>query len=237
MATMTTRILETKKEKTLVTLLLALGVPCSAQLAVILALTSRLSIWAAVIWGGVVLGTMLVVGWAAARVLPGESSDFIIELPPLRLPTLGNILQKTFARLEWYLKEAVPLFVLGTLLLFVMSRTGALGVVERVAAPVVVNVLSLPPEAASAFVVGFLRRDYGAVFLGDAARAGQLSGVQILVSLVTLTLFVPCIANYFIMIKERGLKAATAMIAFIFPFSFLVGGLINFGLRALRVSL
>jgi len=237
MATMTTRILETKKEKTLVTLLLALGVPCSAQLAVILALTSRLSIWAAAIWGGVVLGTMLVVGWAAARVLPGDSSDFIIELPPLRLPTLGNILQKTFARLEWYLKEAVPLFVLGTLLLFVMARTGALGLLERAAAPVVVNLLSLPPEAAGAFVVGFLRRDYGAVFLGDAARAGDLTGVQILVSLVTLTLFVPCIANYFIMIKERGFKTATAMIAFIFPFAFLVGGLINFGLRALRVSL
>ena len=38
MATLTTRILPTKKERLLATLLLALGVPCSAQLGVILAM-------------------------------------------------------------------------------------------------------------------------------------------------------------------------------------------------------
>jgi ferrous iron transport protein B len=237
MATMTTRILETKKEKMLVTLLLALGVPCSAQLAVILALTSQLSIWAAVIWAAVVLASMFLVGWAAARLLPGDRSDFILELPPLRVPTLGNILSKTLARLEWYVKEAVPLFVLGTVLLFVMDRVGALAVMERAAAPIVVHVLSLPPEAASAFVVGFLRRDYGAVFLADAAHTGRLGGVQIVVALVTLTLFVPCVANYFIMIKERGWKVASAMAAFIVPFACAVGGALNWGLRALRVTL
>jgi ferrous iron transport protein B len=237
MATLTTRILETKKEKILATFLLALAVPCSAQLAVVLALTSRLSIWATVIWAGVVLATMFVVGAIAARIVPGSASDFILELPPLRVPSFGNILRKTLARLEWYLKEAVPLFLLGTLLLFVMSRVGLLGALERLAAPVVVHVLSLPPEAAAAFVVGFLRRDYGAVYLGDSARAGDLSGVQILVALVTLTLFVPCVANYFIMIKERGWKTATAMLAFIFPFAAAVGGALNWALRALRVSL
>ncbi|MFN0152728.1 MAG: ferrous iron transport protein B [bacterium] len=237
MATMTTRILETKKEKTLTTFLLALGVPCSAQLGVVLALTSQLSIWVTAIWGSVVLATLFCVGWIAARVLPGDSSDFIIELPPLRVPTLGNILQKTLARLEWYLKEAVPLFVLGTVLLFVMARTGALAFLERAASPIVVNVLSLPPQTAGAFVAGFLRRDFGAVFLGDAARAGELSPLQILVAVVVLTLFVPCVANYFIMIKERGFKSATAMIAFIFPFAVVVGGLLNWGLRALKVTL
>lgn len=237
MATLTTRILETKREKILVTLLLALGVPCSAQLAVILALTAQLSVAATAIWAAVVLASLLVVGWAAARLVPGDGSDFILELPPLRVPTLGNIVQKTLARLEWYLKEAVPLFVLGTLLLFVMARVGLLKVLERAAAPVVVHVLSLPREAAAAFVVGFLRRDYGAVFLADAARTGQLSAVQTVVALVTLTLFVPCVANYLIMIKERGWKAATAMVAFIFPFACLVGGLLNWGLRAMGVSL
>jgi ferrous iron transport protein B len=232
MATMTTRILETKKEKILVTLLLALGVPCSAQLAVILGLMGSLSLGAMAIWSLVVAGTMLVVGWTAARLLPGESADFILELPPLRLPTVGNTIKKTLARLEWYLKEAIPLFLAGTLLLFLLDRFGLIKVLERFCAPVVVHWLSLPKEVASAFVVGFLRRDYGAVFLADAARAGELSAVQVIVALVTLTLFVPCVANYFIMIKERGLKTATGMVLFIFPFAFLVGGLINWILRA-----
>jgi ferrous iron transport protein B len=50
MATLTTRILETKKERLLVILLLALGVPCSAQLGVTLGMLSGMSLWAALIW-------------------------------------------------------------------------------------------------------------------------------------------------------------------------------------------
>lgn len=237
MATLTTRILETRKEKILVTLLLALGVPCSAQLAVILGLMGSLSITAMAVWSLVVGGTMLIVGWTAARLLPGDSSDFILELPPLRVPTLGNTVRKTLARLEWYLKEAIPLFLAGTLLLFILDRFGLIKVLEKAAAPVVVHWLQLPKEAASAFVVGFLRRDYGAVFLADAARNGTLAPVQTVVALVTLTLFVPCVANYFIMIKERGLKLATWMVLFIFPFAFFVGGVVNWILRTARFGL
>lgn len=237
MATLTARILDTKRERILVTFLLALAVPCSAQLAVVLALTQQFSIAVTLLWAGVVLLCLLGVGWMAARLLPGDRTDFVLELPPLRLPRPGNIVNKTLARLEWYLKEAVPLFVLGTILLFVLDRTGALKIVERAAAPVVVNLLSLPKETAAAFVVGFLRRDYGAVFLAEAAGRGELSGVQVLVALVTLTLFIPCVANYFIMIKERGWKTASLMAAFIIPFAFFAGAILNWTLRGLGVAL
>jgi ferrous iron transport protein B len=237
MATLTARILDTKRERILVTFLLALAVPCSAQLAVVLALTQQFSIVVTLLWGGVVLLCLLGVGWLAARLLPGDRTDFVLELPPLRLPRPGNIINKTLARLEWYLKEAVPLFVLGTILLFVLDRTGVLRIVETAAAPVVVNLLSLPKEMASAFVVGFLRRDYGAVFLAEAAGRGELSGLQVLVALVTLTLFIPCVANYFIMIKERGWKTASLMAAFIIPFAFFAGAVLNWTLRGLGVAL
>ncbi|MGC8917478.1 MAG: ferrous iron transport protein B [Thermoanaerobaculum sp.] len=236
MATLTTRILPSKKERVLVTLLLALGVPCSAQLGVILAMLSSMSFWGTFIWGGVVAATLFGVGWAAARILPGRSSDFLLEIPPLRVPQLGNILIKTAARTEWYLEEAVPLFVLGTLLLFALDATGLLAGLETLAKPVVRGLLGLPPEAASSFLVGFLRRDYGAAGLYALRDAGKLDGVQAVVSLVVITLFVPCIANFFMMIKERGLKTATAIVAFIVPFAFLVGGLLNFVLRALGVT-
>src|SRR3990172_1024450 len=135
MATLTTRILETRKERIMVTLLLALGVPCSAQLGVLLGMMSMLSPFAIAVWGTVIIITLFVVGYLAARLIPGKRSDFILELPPIRMPQLSNIVIKTVARLEWYLKEVLPLFLLGTLILFALDRTGALAWLERAAAP------------------------------------------------------------------------------------------------------
>jgi ferrous iron transport protein B len=237
MATLTTRILETKKERILVTLLLALGVPCSAQLGVILGLVAGLSGLATSIWIGTVALVMLLVGYIASKVVPGEPSDFVLELPPIRVPQLSNILIKTMARVEWYLKEAVPLFILGTFILFLGHKLGALTYLQKITDPIVVGVLGLPSKAAEAFVIGFLRRDYGAAGLFTLAKEGLLDPVQIVVSLVVITLFVPCIANFFMMVKERGMKAALYMVAFIFPFAFAVGGVLNWVLRTFKVAL
>jgi ferrous iron transport protein B len=238
MATMTTRILETRKQRLIVTLLLALGVPCSAQLGVLLAMLSSVSFTGAIVWGVVVFGVMVAVGYLAAKLLPGQRSDFLLELPPVRRPIVSNILIKTMARIEWYLKEVLPLFLLGTALLFVLDRTHALIAVRTAAEPLVVHWLGLPRETADAFVVGFLRRDYGAVFLLRAATGAHpiMDGLQIVVSMTVITLFIPCIANVFIIVKEHGWKIALGMAAFIFPFAFLIGGLVRLGASALHLK-
>ncbi|MDP3017442.1 MAG: ferrous iron transport protein B [Deltaproteobacteria bacterium] len=233
MATMTTRILDTEKDRTIVTLLLALGVPCSAQLGVILGMFSGLPIFYLLTWIFLIALILVMVGYLAARLLPGEGSDFILELPPLRIPKLSNIVVKTLARIEWYLKEAVPLFILGTLFLFILHQTKALSLLERISTPLIVHFLGLPAKATEAFIIGFLRRDYGAAGLFMLAREGLLDSRQILVSLVTITLFIPCIAQFFMMIKERGLKKTLWISAVIFPVAFGVGGLLNFLLRFL----
>ncbi|HVN84579.1 MAG TPA: ferrous iron transport protein B [Candidatus Binatia bacterium] len=236
MATLTARIMETRKERVLVTLLLALGVPCSAQLGVILALFGALPMWAPLVWGSVVLGVLFAVGWLAARLLPGEQSDLILELPPMRRPQLSNILVKTVGRLEWYLREAVPIFVLGTFVLFVLDTTGALSHIVRIAEPAVVGILQLPAKAAEVFLVGFFRRDYGSAGIYALFQQGMLTPVQTVVALVTITLFVPCVANFFIIIKEHGVRTALAMSGFIFPFAFVIGGAVNVALRAVGLS-
>jgi len=212
-------------------------VPCSSQLGVILGLVSGLSIFATLIWLGTLVVVMLVVGYLAAKTIPGEPSDFVLELPPIRLPQLANILVKTLARVQWYLKEAVPLFILGTFILFMMHKTGLLEHIQHMTDPLVVNFLGLPSRAAEAFVIGFLRRDYGAAGLFMLAKEGLLDPIQIVVSLTVMTLFVPCIANFFMMVKERGMKTALYMVAFIFPFAFLVGGALNWVLRTMNVNL
>jgi len=238
MATMTARIMETRKERVIVTLLLALGVPCSAQIAVIFAMLGTLSFAASLWFTAVIVLVLFLVGWLAARVIPGRGSDFVLELPPLRIPQLGNVVVKTLARMEWYLREALPLFVLGTLLLWVLDRTHMLGLVERAAAPVVVGVLQLPEQAASAFILGFLRRDYAAAGLFQIYQPYMTTGtmtrimeIQVTVALVTVTLFIPCIANFLMILKERGWKTGLAIAGFVLPFSVGVGAAVNLLMR------
>ncbi|MBI3008403.1 MAG: ferrous iron transporter B [Candidatus Omnitrophica bacterium] len=236
MATLTTRTLDTKKERVIATLILALGIPCSAQLGVILGMLGSLSLTALLVTFGVVLSQVLLVGFLASKIIRGEPSDFIIEIPPVRIPKVSNVLIKTAARLEWFLKEAVPLFLLGTLILFIVDKIGLLKIAEKVCSPVITGLLSLPAEATWAFIIGFLRRDYGAAGLYQMQQAGLLTATQIVVSMVVITLFVPCLANFFVIIKEHGMKKALYMMGFIFPFAILVGGVLNFVLKMLNVQ-
>lgn len=231
MATLTARILDTNRERILVTLLLALGVPCSAQLGVILGMLGGLSAMAVLVWVGVVISTMLMVGFAAAKVLPGEEGAFVLEIPPMRIPQLRNVLVKTLARIEWYLKEAVPLFILATLILFVLDRVALLETLQSASQPLIHSWLGLPERTAEAFLIGFLRRDYGAAGLYALSRQGELDPTQVLVSLVTITLFVPCVANLMMIFKERGWRMALCIMLVIFPVAFGVGGLLNHVLR------
>ena len=231
MATLTTRILETRKQRTIVILLLALAVPCSAQLGVILGMFGQMPIWTFWVWLGVLIGVMFFVGFASNKIIKGEGNAFVMEIPPMRLPQFKNVAKKVFSRMEWYIKEAVPLFLLGTLILFLLDACHALVHIQRFASPLVVHVLGLPEQAANAFLIGFLRRDYGATGFFEMFSRGQLDAVQALIALVVITLFIPCVANLFMMIKEQGVKMAVKMTCFIVPFAFFVGGILRWVLK------
>ena len=237
MATLTTRVLESKRERLLVTLLLALAVPCSAQLGVVMGMLAGISFQATLIWGGVVLLVLFGVGWLAARLIPGERTSLLVELPPLRWPMASNVLTKTLARLEWYLKEVVPLFLFGAALMFALDKTGLLAWLIQASQPLITGWLGLPPQASAAFLMGFLRRDFGATGLFVMESQGLLNHVQAVVAIVTITLFIPCIASVMMIAKERSWRTAIGMMAFIFPFALLVGGLLNRLLLALGWTL
>ncbi|MBO8126310.1 MAG: ferrous iron transport protein B [Firmicutes bacterium] len=233
MATMVTRTLETKRERLLATILLALAIPCSAQLGVILALLSG-SPMALAVWALVVAGVLLLVGYLASKVLPGEQVGFSLEVPPLRLPKLSNVLTKTYTRIQWYFLEVLPLFIVASVIIWIAKLTNLFDLIIQAITPMV-NALGLPNEAAFAFLFGFFRRDYGAAGLYDLQQSGALTGNQLLVAAVTLTLFVPCIAQFAMMWKERGWKTALAIAGFIIPFAFGVGFVLNTILNALGV--
>ena len=118
------------------------------------------------------------------------------------------------------------------MILWALDLTGLFGWVVAGMRPLL-HALGLPAEAAQVFLLGFFRRDYGAAGLFDLSQAGALDAVQVAVAAVTLTLFVPCVAQFLMMIKERGAATALGMLAFITPFAFGVGFVVNLVLRAL----
>lgn len=235
MATIVTRTLETKRERVIATILLALAIPCSAQLGVLFAIMAG-NPAATLIWAFVVVLIFLFVGFLAARLMPGEKPGFYMEIPPLRMPKISNVLMKTATRIEWYFKEVFPLFILASILIWIGQITGIFDLIVNVLA-YPVQWIGLPSGAATAVLFGFFRRDYGAAGLYDLQQAGVLSGVPLVVAAVTLTLFVPCIAQFSVTIKERGLKTALAVALFVFPFAFIVGFILNLALTTLGVQL
>ncbi|MHB9091693.1 MAG: nucleoside recognition domain-containing protein, partial [Chloroflexota bacterium] len=213
----------------------ALAIPCSAQLGVVLGLLS-FNPGALAIWAGVVSGVFLLVGFLAAKLVPGERPSFYMELPPLRMPQLTNVMAKTYARMEWYFFEVLPIFVIASVLIWFGQLTGVFPVLVGLLKPAMAA-LGLPDQAATVFLFGFFRRDYGAAGLYTLAQQGQISGVQLVVAAVTLTLFVPCVAQFSVMMKERGTRTALAIAAFIFPFAFAIGFALKVVLEVLGVTL
>ena len=235
MATMVTRTLETVRERVIATILLALAIPCSAQLGVIFALAAQKP-GVIITWIGVVGVMFLVVGYLTTKILPGEEPVFFMEIPPLRLPRLANVWIKTSMRMRWYFREILPLFLLASVLIWAGKLTGLfdaalwfLGFPTRA--------IGLPDEAAQAFLYGFFRRDYGVAGLYDIHTGGALTGNQLAVATITLTLFLPCVAQFLVMMKERGWKVALTVSAFVFPLAFAVGGGVNFLLNLLGIEL
>lgn len=225
MATMVTRTLETVRERVIATVLLALAIPCSAQLGVIMALLSK-SPGALLVWSGCLVLVFLLVGLLAARILPGETPMFYMEIPPMRLPQLSNVLTKTYTRMQWYFMEILPLFIIASVLLWLGKMTGFFETMVGWMSPAMAS-LGLPSQSAVAFIFGFFRRDYGAAGLYDLQTQGLLDPRQLTVAAVTLTLFIPCVAQFLVMKKERGWSAAIGIGVFVSVFAFGSGWVLN----------
>jgi ferrous iron transport protein B len=222
MGTLTTRILGNKRERFIATALMAIAVPCSAQIAVIAALMARLPAGYTAAYFGLLLGIFIVLGTALQWLTPGTSTGLLIDLPSLRAPRLDNILRKTAAKVWSFMREVSGFFLAGAILISTLQISGALTWIQGVARPVTVGWLHLPARAATAFVMGFVRRDFGAAgFFSMHLNDGQL-----LVAMITITLFVPCIASVMVILKERGWRYLTGLVVGSVGLAFVLGGIV-----------
>jgi ferrous iron transport protein B len=232
MGTITTRILGSRKERTIATAILGVTIPCAAQQGIIIALLAAIGgfkVWA--IYLGVIFLTMVLVGTVLDRLISGKSTDLIIDLPPMRVPLVYNTCNKTLFRVVNFLREAFPVFAFGSLLISVLYMTGILKWLQQALSPVVVTLLQLPAEFSDIFIMGMIRRDFASVGLlgmaGLEESISVLTDLQIFVASVVITLFVPCIAALIVIYRERGLKEATLLWFGTFAISIIVGAILS----------
>lgn len=231
MATISTRVLDSKRERFIAIFLLSLGIPCSAKLSLILVILAQVSFAAFLVVFGVVFALTMATGFILNKLMPVATSHFIMEIPPIRIPSLRNVITKTYYRSLMFLREAVPLFILGALGLFFMEKIGLLTLVEDMAAPVVRGFLGLPPQFAESLILGFIRGEAGIAVLKKMVDAGVMDHLQLVVAMIVTILFIPCVTNFLLIIKEQGTKKAMAIIVSVTACAILTGGIMNYFLR------
>lgn len=222
MAIVVTRLLGSERERRIAIFLLGLTIPCSAQLGVIAGMLAGLGPKYLLVYVLVIFTVLAAAGTLLNSLLPGKSSDLLIDLPPLRIPRASNVLKKTAVKSYAFLLEAAPLFILGALIISVLQLSGALAVLQDIIAPLTVSWLELPKATSTVFIMGIIRRDFGAAGLADLS----MTGMQTLVALITLTLFVPCIAAIMVLFKERSKSEAALMWFGSLAIAFFVGGIV-----------
>ncbi len=235
MATMTTRSLTSRKEKIIAIFLIAFAIPCSAQMGLNMAILGRYGFQHFLVTV-LILGLAEVgAGFALNKILPAEpGSRFVQELPPIRAPRIPALLSKTGHRLLWFLKEAIPIFLIASAVLFLLDVSGALGAFKRFISPVITGWLGLPLDMAEALMLTMARHEAASGLILGMSKNGLLDGVQSIIAVSLTTMFVPCLANIVAMVKELGVKTGIAVALSINVLSFVLAGGIYRLLRLLE---
>ncbi|MDR0753215.1 MAG: ferrous iron transporter B [Holosporaceae bacterium] len=212
MGTISARILGTDKEKIIVTALIGIAIPCAAQQGIIISLLTSLNnadIFFAYI--AVMLAITIISGKILNFCLKGDISCFVMDIPPLRLPSFNNCRRKTIRRVKDFLFESVPIFTASSVVISVLNEYGILNWLQSGLTPIVENLLHLPKEFSDVFVMGILRRDLASVEVFNMSRNLLETGSQILTATVVISLFVPCMNAILVIFKERGWKMAIGL--------------------------
>lgn len=224
-----TRSFDSKRERFIAATLLSISVPCMAQVAMIFGVLGVFGLKYIYIVIISLIIIYIIFGLLLNYLVKGESPEIFMEIPPYRRPSLRTILKKTFTRVRWFLKEAVPWLFFGILLVNIMYFAGILNFLGDIFAPIIVNLFGLPKGAISALVIGFLRKDLA---VGMLLGLG-MSAYQLVIAVTVLTMYFPCAATFAVLFKELGIKDLLKAIGFMIIAVLIVGSimrLILFGL-------
>ncbi|MCD6169453.1 MAG: ferrous iron transporter B [Candidatus Latescibacteria bacterium] len=196
-----TRVLETPRERFIAATLMAIAVPCTAQIAMIIGMLGEQPLYLTAVFGSLFLA-WIGLGVLLNKVLKGESPEIFVEISPYRIPYWNTVVKKLWMRVREFLSSAIPMVLLGVLFMNILYSLGIINWIALVTAPVITGLLGLPREAVSALIIGFLRKDVAVGMLVPL----NLGAGQLVVACVVLAMYFPCVATFVVLIRELGIK-------------------------------
>jgi ferrous iron transport protein B len=234
MAILTTRLLDTKKEKNIATFLLLLGMPCAPLIAVMFIILDKMPFSATLTIFGIIFTQTFIAGFVANKILPGQGSPLIFEIPPMRLPKPGQVIKSAAHKTYFFIKEAIPVFIYASLFVFLFERIGGLEIAEDLLRPLTNTLMGLPEKSVQVFIKTIIRRESGATELEHLRHS--YTNLQLVVNLLIMTFLTPCINAILVLFKERGRKTGTLIICSVITYAILMGSLVNHICLALGVT-
>lgn len=217
------RVLEERREKFIAATLMAISIPCMAQIAMIVGLVGQRGGKYVAIVFGTLFFLLIIKGLILNRILKGASPEILIEIPPYRMPQISAVFKKLLMRLSGFLKEALPFVLLGVLFVNILHALKAIDFIAYISAPILTKLWGLPQEAIGALMVGFLRKDVAVGMLGPL----NLTTKQLVIGSTILAVYFPCIATYVVLIRELGVKDMVKATSIMVIVALLVGTMMN----------
>jgi ferrous iron transport protein B len=221
---LSTRVLESRRERFIAATLISIGVPCVPLQAMIFGLLGK---FGGFYVSGVYLVLFLLIvilGLILNRTLTGYSPEFLLEIPPYRFPPLLMLGKKLYFRIRGFLIEAMPVVLVGVVFINILLYFKLFDFITGIFAPVIHGLFGLPKEAVVALAIGFLRKD---VAVGMLMPLG-LSVKQLFIAATLLAISFPCVATFVVLWKELGFKDLIKATLIMIGVSIIVGGILNF---------
>jgi ferrous iron transport protein B len=222
-AMLATRILESRKEKIIATMLILLLAPCMPQSAMIISVLAKYGFGYIALTFGIIFLVGLTSAFFLNKILKGEVPELFVEIPPIRLVKIDLLVKKMWMRMKGFILEAIPLIMLGILIINILELLGVINFISNNFGWIITKMLGLPKDLFSVILFGFFRKDVSISLLIPY----NLSASQLVISSIFLTLYLPCISTFFVIARELGIKSALKIIFYTFMISLIICGILH----------
>lgn len=201
-----TRTLSGKASRLAVSTLLAIPIPCAATLGIITGVGKAFGASLRVIYGSIAV-VFVLLARLVGRYLETDQ-ELILEIPPIRVPSVKAVGVKVWMRLEGFFKQVLPVLMLTGIGVKILLDTGVLVGLSKLD-PISTKFLGVTGQSLAAVAVTIVQRYAAPMVLLNLPLGAREATIA--ASMISLSM--PCVPVSFLIVKEFDWKTLVAIFA------------------------